>query len=44
MDEYAIAVPYVIDEERKVLVLKTLFPSRTLTKFHFSLHHDRKEN
>ncbi|NKB62895.1 MAG: toxin [Gammaproteobacteria bacterium] len=44
IDDYAIVVPYVIDEERKVLFLKTLFPSRKLTKFHFSQHYDRKEN
>lgn len=29
---YAIAVPYVIDEKRKVFFLKTVYPDRRLTK------------
>lgn len=29
---YVYAVPYVIDRKRKVLFLKTLYPSRELTK------------
>jgi hypothetical protein len=30
-DEYAYAVPYVIDPKRKVIFLKTVYPSRVLT-------------
>ena len=32
MDDYVYAVPYVIDKKRKVLFLKTLYPSKILTK------------
>jgi hypothetical protein len=30
-EEYAYAVPYVIDVKRKVIFLKTVYPSRVLT-------------
>lgn len=30
-EEYAYAVPYVIDLKRKVIFLKTVYPSRVLT-------------
>jgi hypothetical protein len=30
--EYIYAVPYVIDKKRKAIFLKTIYPSRTLTK------------
>ena len=30
-EEYACAVPYVIDKKRKVIFLKTIYPSRVLT-------------
>ena len=30
--DYAYAVPYVIDEEKRHIYLKTAYPSRTLTK------------
>lgn len=30
-EEYAYAVPYVIDMKRKVVFLKTVYPSRVLT-------------
>lgn len=30
-DEYVCAVPYVIDLKRKVIFLKTVYPSRVLT-------------
>lgn len=30
-EEYAYAVPYVIDVRRKVIFLKTVYPSRVLT-------------
>lgn len=31
VEEYAYAVPYVIDMKRKVIFLKTVYPSRVLT-------------
>ncbi|MDP3948084.1 MAG: toxin [bacterium] len=31
IEEYAYAVPYVIDHKRKVIFLKTVYPSRALT-------------
>ncbi|MBI4039124.1 toxin [Candidatus Daviesbacteria bacterium] len=31
-DKYAYAVPYVIDSNRKVIFLKTVYPSRVLTE------------
>lgn len=30
-EEYAYAVPYVIDLKRKIIFLKTVYPSRVLT-------------
>ncbi|MBI4079368.1 MAG: toxin [Candidatus Levybacteria bacterium] len=30
-EEYTYAVPYVIDKKRKVIFLKTVYPSRVLT-------------
>jgi len=32
IDNYIYAVPYVIDKERKLFFLKTIYPSRNLTK------------
>lgn len=31
IEEYAYALPYVIDKKRKVIFLKTVYPSRILT-------------
>ena len=31
MEEYVYAVPYVIDKKRRVIFLKTVYPSRVLT-------------
>jgi len=31
---YVYAVPYVIDEKKKTIFLKTVYPSRVLTKKH----------
>ncbi|OGH50118.1 MAG: hypothetical protein A3H17_01975 [Candidatus Levybacteria bacterium RIFCSPLOWO2_12_FULL_37_14] len=31
-EEYAYAVPYVIDLKRKIIFLKTVYPSRVLTE------------
>lgn len=30
-DEYVYAVPYVVDKKRKIIFLKTVYPSRVLT-------------
>lgn len=32
LDDYAYAVPYVIDMQKKEIFLKTIYPSRALTK------------
>ena len=32
INNYAYAVPYVIDEQRQVIFLKTVYPNRILTK------------
>ena len=37
IDDYAIVVPYVLDHDRQVRFLKTLYPSRKYTKYFLSL-------
>ena len=35
VEEYAYAVPYTINDEKKDIFLKTIYPSRVLTKKYF---------
>lgn len=41
---YVYAVPYIIDQKRKVLFLKTVYPNRVLTKKYIKKGKDEKEN
>lgn len=42
MGGYAFVVPYLIDEERKTVFLKTIYPSRKLTKKYIQKNQNEK--
>lgn len=42
MGAYMYGVPYIIDKEREVFFLKTLYPSRKITKQYLKKHEKQK--
>lgn len=42
INEYVYAVPYVINEERREIFLKTIFPSRKLTRQYLGEKNEKK--
>lgn len=43
INAYAYAVPYVYDKKRNITFLKTIYPSRKLTRSYLKKYHEKKK-